>query len=159
MCVADAFWLSSSKQFEKNLRVECFWIFFGCWNRDGLLSAPPQPPRNLNKHGGGAQGANSAPLPVSDWLMDVSSIMARLSRAGCRGGPGLANDIPPLPIPFYKQSQLIPNHNHRDLSRISLSLKNDEWDKSNDELRQEEMSQRKRFLLSWAPTATERNRY
>ena len=69
-------------------------------------------------------GANSAPLPGSGWLMDVSSIMTEADCAGVV--PALANDIPPLPIAFYKQSQLIPNHNHRDLSRISLSLKNDE---------------------------------
>ena len=70
-------------------------------------------------------GANSAPLPGSGWLMDVSSIMAEAEQ-GSRVVLARANDIPPLPITFYKQSQLIPNHNHRDLSRISLSLKNDE---------------------------------
>ena len=111
-------------------------------------SQPPLGPRrNLNKHGG-CELCASAGL----WLADGCVINHGWGFAGVV--PALANDIPPLPITFDKQSQLIPNHSHWDLSRISLILKNDEWDKSNDELRQEEMSQRKRSLLSWAPPDT-----
>ena len=48
------------------------------------------------------------------------------------GGAGWSPVMTFLPLPrtFYKQSELIPRHNHGGTQTNFLSLKNDEWDVS-----------------------------
>ena len=68
------------------------------------------------------------PSPSRSLLRDCTTSQRFVSSSSAGWSPVMT--FLPLPRTFYKQSELIPRHNHGGTQTNFLSLKNDEWDVS-----------------------------
>ena len=63
-------------------------------------------------------------------LRDCTTSQRSVAISSARAGWSPVMTFLPLPRTFYKQSELIPRHNHGGTQTNFRSLKNDEWDVS-----------------------------